>query len=41
MPGVIAVPNSLVIGHAIEDLVTLIECSEQDEWNALVLYLPL
>ena len=41
MPGVIAVPDSLAIGQAIEDLVTMIECSEQSEWENLVVYLPL
>ena len=41
MPGVIAVPDSLAIGQAIEELVTLIDCSEQQEWENLVIYLPL
>ena len=41
MPGVIAVPDTLAIGQAIEELVTIIECSEQHEWENLVLYLPL
>jgi hypothetical protein len=41
MPGVIAVPDSLAVGQAIEELVTLIECSEQHEWANLVIYLPL
>jgi hypothetical protein len=41
MPGVIAVPDTLAIGQVIEELATLIECSEQHEWENLVLYLPL
>lgn len=41
MPGVIAVPDSLAIGGAIEELATLIDCSEQQEWENLVIYLPL
>jgi len=40
MPGVLAVPNSLAIGKAIDDLATLVECAgEHDLWN-LVIYLP-
>ena len=41
MPGVIAVPDSLAIGQAIEELVTIIECSEPHEWENLVIYLPM
>src|SRR5215475_12477348 len=41
MPGVIAVPDTLALGQAIEELVTIIECSEQHEWENLVIYLPL
>ena len=41
MPGVIAVPDSLAIGQVIEELVTLIDCSDQHEWENLVVYLPL
>lgn len=41
MPGVIAVPDTLAIGQVIEELATLIECSEQHEWKNLVIYLPL
>jgi hypothetical protein len=41
MPGVIAVPDTLAVGQAIEELVTIIECSEQHEWENLVIYLPL
>jgi hypothetical protein len=41
MPGVIAVPDTLSLGQVIEELVTIIECSEQHEWKNLVIYLPL
>ena len=41
MPGVIAVPDSFAIGQAIEELAILIDCSEQQEWENLVIYLPL
>ena len=41
MPGVIAVPDSLAIGQVIEELATLIDCSDQHEWENLVVYLPL
>jgi hypothetical protein len=41
MPGLIAVPQGLSIGQAIEELITVIECSDPLELNALVLHLPL
>ncbi len=41
MAGVIPVPQSLPIGRAIEDLLQIIECSSQDEWEGQVRYLPL
>ena len=41
MPGVIAVPDSVAIGQAIEELVTLIACSEPHEWENLEIYHPL
>jgi hypothetical protein len=41
MPGVIAVPQSLPIGQAIEDLVTALECCEPDDIENSVLHLPL
>lgn len=40
-PGVIAVPDSLPIGQAIEELAILIACSEPNEFMDLVRYLPL
>lgn len=41
MSGVIIVPRSLSVGHAIEDLLLLCECSLEAEWGGMVLYLPL
>jgi len=41
MPGIIAVPDSLAIGQVIEEIVTLLDCSEQSEWTNMVIYLPL
>lgn len=41
MTGVIAVPDSLAIGPAIEDLAILAECAEPPEIESRVVYLPL
>lgn len=41
MPGVFVVPQQLPIGRALEELGTLILCSEQGEWENLVVWLPL
>ena len=41
MPGVIAVPDSLPIGQAIEELAVLVECSQPRELANLVVYLPI
>jgi hypothetical protein len=41
MTGVIAVPDDLPIGRAIEDLGLLVECANPSELQSLVLYLPL
>ncbi len=41
MAGVIAVPNNLAIGRAIEDLAVLAECAKPSELISMVLYLPL
>jgi hypothetical protein len=41
MPGVIAVPQKLAIGQAIDDLVAAIECSDPNEMEHSVLHLPL
>ncbi len=41
MTGVIAVPQSLSIGHAIDDLWTVIVCGDDRDMEGQVLYLPL
>jgi hypothetical protein len=41
MPGVFEVPNTLSIGHAIDDLLLIIESSLEGEWEGQVRYLPL
>ena len=41
MPGVIAVPDDLPVGQAIEDLAVVVECGVPAELANLVLYLPL
>jgi hypothetical protein len=41
MPGVIAVPQSLPIGRAIDDLITVLECCAPGDMEDSVLHLPL
>jgi hypothetical protein len=41
MPGVIVVPEDLSIGLAIEEVITLIECSREDELQDQVKYVPI
>lgn len=41
MPGVIGISESFPIGQAIEELLTIIACSEQPEWANQIIYLPL
>ena len=41
MAGVFIVPESLAIGRAIDDLLILLECSLDGEWEGQVRYLPL
>ena len=41
MPGVFEVPNTVSIGRAIDDLLLVIECSLEGEWEGQVRYLPL
>ena len=41
MPGVIIVPEELDIGHAINDLEVVIECSTSDDLENQIQYLPL
>ncbi len=41
MPGIIAIPDDLPIGQAIEQLHIVVECLEENELENQVLYLPL
>lgn len=41
MPGIIAVPDDLPIGQAIEPLPMVVECAGEHELENQVLYLPL
>jgi hypothetical protein len=41
MPGVFEVSRSVPVGVAIEDILLLAECSQDDEWEGQIRYLPL
>lgn len=41
MPGVFEAGTDLAIGHAIDDLLLIVECSLEGEWEGQVRYLPL
>lgn len=41
MPGLFVLNDRMPIRQAIDELLLLIDCSEQSEWNKIVLYLPL
>jgi len=41
MPGVFVVHNRFPVRHAIQEILLLVECSEQEEWTNRVVYLPL
>jgi hypothetical protein len=41
MPGVIAVPQDLAIGETIDEILLLIECSDENEWDNQVVFIPL
>jgi hypothetical protein len=41
MPGVFEVSRAVPVGHAIEDILLLIECSLDGEWESQIRYLPL
>jgi len=41
MRGVFEVPNTLSIGRAIDDLLLIVECGFEGEWEGQVRYLPL
>lgn len=41
MPGVFEVSRDVSLGVVIEDLILLTECSQENEWEGQVRYLPL
>lgn len=41
MAGLFVVNDRMLIRQAIDELLLLVECSEQAEWKGIVLYLPL
>jgi hypothetical protein len=41
MPGVFEVSTDVGIGRAVEDLILLVECSLDREWEGQIRYLPL
>jgi hypothetical protein len=41
MPGIIAVPQDLAIGEAIDEILLLIEYSLESEWENQVVFIPL
>ncbi len=41
MPGLFKMNQDLPIGRAIEAIVTVAQCSEAEEWNGMIQYLPL
>jgi hypothetical protein len=41
MAGMFIVNERMPIRQAIDELILLIDCSEQEEWQGTVLYLPL
>jgi hypothetical protein len=41
MPGLFAVPQSLAIGIAIEEIMMIAECSIEGEWEGQVRFMPL
>ena len=40
MPGLFVVSREMPVGKAITDLQVLLECSQEGEWDGLVLFLP-
>lgn len=41
MAGLFIISQDVPIGRAIEEIVTIAECSRDDEWDSMILYLPL
>lgn len=40
MPGLFLFRQKIPIGHAIEEIVIIAECSEREEWNGEIRFLP-
>jgi hypothetical protein len=41
MPGMFVLPQSISISESIEEILLLNECTEQQEWDGKVVYLPM
>jgi hypothetical protein len=41
MPGIFIFDDRFPVGKAIDEIVLLVDCSDQAEWNGRVVYLPL
>ena len=41
MPGVFEVGRDISIGQVIEDILLLVECSQENEWEGRICYIPL
>jgi len=41
MPGVFEISQDVPIGRALEDILLLVLCSDQDEWQGQLIFLPL
>ena len=41
MPGLVLVPQSLPIGRAIDDLLLMAQCSQESDYEGIILRLPL
>jgi hypothetical protein len=41
MAGIFVVNDRISIRQAIDELLLLVDCTEQEEWQGIVLYLPL
>lgn len=41
MPGLFLIRQKVPIGRAIEEIVVVAECTEHEEWDGIIQYLPL
>lgn len=41
MAGVFILNDRFPVGRAIDEILLMVDCSEQSEWNGIVVYLPL